>query len=89
MRAGTGTHRRRCWAAPLVPLAAPWGIAIAPASFGKFGGDLLVGNFSYAHSEIIAFDPKTHKFEGNIKINPGAGGTAGGLWTLTFGTATR
>ena len=28
-------------------LAAPWGVALAPASFGKFGGDLLVGNFSY------------------------------------------
>ncbi len=69
-----------------VPLAAPWGIVIAPASFGKFGGDLLVGNFSYAHSEILAFHPKTHKFEGKIEINPGAGGTAGGLWTLTFGT---
>jgi uncharacterized protein (TIGR03118 family) len=71
---------------PLVPLAAPWGIVIAPASFGKFGGDLLVGNFSYAHSEILAFNPTTHKFEGAITINPGAGGTPGGLWTLTFGT---
>jgi uncharacterized protein (TIGR03118 family) len=25
-------------------LAAPWGMAIAPAGWGKFGGDLLVGN---------------------------------------------
>ena len=29
------------------PLAAPWGLALAPASFGQFGGDLLVGNFSF------------------------------------------
>jgi hypothetical protein len=29
-------------------LASPWGITLAPTSFGKFGGDLLVGNFSYA-----------------------------------------
>ena len=71
---------------PDVPLASPWGIVIAPAKFGKFGGDLLVGNFSYAHSEIDAFDRKTGKFEGTIEINPGAGNTAGGLWTLTFGT---
>ena len=56
---------------PQVPLASPWGIAIAPASFGKFGGDLLVGNFSYAHSEIDAFHAKTRKLEGTIKINPG------------------
>jgi uncharacterized protein (TIGR03118 family) len=69
-----------------VPLAAPWGVAIAPASFGKFAGDLLVGNFSFAHSGIDAFDRKTGKFEGTIKINPGAGNTAGGLWALTFGT---
>jgi len=27
------------------PLAAPWGIALAPAGFGSFGGDLLIGNF--------------------------------------------
>src|SRR5262249_22578915 len=27
-------------------LAAPWGITLAPSSFGQFGGDLLVGNFS-------------------------------------------
>jgi uncharacterized protein (TIGR03118 family) len=27
-------------------LAAPWGITLAPANFGSFGGDLLVGNFS-------------------------------------------
>ena len=71
---------------PLVPLASPWGVAIAPARFGKFGGDLLVGNFSYAHSEINAFDPNTLKLAGDIKIHPGVGHTAGGLWTLTFGT---
>src|SRR5689334_7949175 len=26
-------------------LDSPWGMTLAPASFGKFGGDLLVGNF--------------------------------------------
>jgi uncharacterized protein (TIGR03118 family) len=65
--------------------ASPWGIALAPASFGKFGGDLLVGNFSYGHSEINAFDPSTWAFEGSIAINPGAGDTAGGLWAVIFG----
>ena len=52
-------------------LAAPWGVALAPAGFGKFGGDLLVGNFSYFNSEINAFNPATHKFEGTITINDG------------------
>ena len=48
------------------PLASPWGMAIAPAGFGPFGGDLLVGNFSFADSEINAFDATTGKFEGTI-----------------------
>jgi uncharacterized protein (TIGR03118 family) len=26
-------------------LNAPWGIALAPAKFGAFSGDLLIGNF--------------------------------------------
>ena len=37
------------------PLASPWGITLAPAGFGPFSGDLLVGNFSYLVSEINAF----------------------------------
>src|SRR5499433_2738065 len=66
-------------------LAAPWGIALAPSGFGQFGGDLLVGNFSFLASEINAFDLKTHKFEGTIPISAGSGQAPGGLWTLTFG----
>jgi uncharacterized protein (TIGR03118 family) len=65
-------------------LASPWGMAIAPKGFGKFGGDLLVGNFSYADSEINAFNLKTDSLVGTIDINVGAS-TPGGLWDLTFG----
>jgi len=67
-------------------LAAPWGLALAPSGFGKFGGDLLVGNFSTVESEINAFDPVTGAFEGTIPINVGAGNTPGGLWGLIFGS---
>jgi len=67
-------------------LAAPWGLALAPAGFGPFGGDLLVGNFSFAHSGINAFDPTTGTFKGSIAIDPGAGNTPGGLWGLMFGS---
>jgi uncharacterized protein (TIGR03118 family) len=66
-------------------LASPWGITFAPSSFGEFGGDLLVGNFSFDDSEINAFNPTTGAFIGSIAINAGAGNTAGGLWDLTFG----
>ena len=65
-------------------LAAPWGMAIAPAGFGQFGGDLLVGNFSFGLSEINAFNATTGKFEGTIDVNLG-GNTPGGLWDLIFG----
>ena len=68
------------------PLAAPWGIALAPAGFGPFGGDLLVGNFSFMASEINVFDPLTGTFLGTIPINVGMGNTPGGLWALEFGT---
>jgi len=67
-------------------LAAPWGIALAPAGFGQFAGDLLVGNFSFINTGINAFDPVTGAFEGTIPIDVGVGNTAGGLWALGFGT---
>jgi uncharacterized protein (TIGR03118 family) len=67
-------------------LAAPWGLALAPAGFGQFGGDLLVGNFSFANSLINAFDPTTGAFLGSIAINVGAGNTPGGLWGMMFGS---
>jgi uncharacterized protein (TIGR03118 family) len=66
-------------------LAAPWGVALAPASFGEFGGDLLVGNFSFVASEINAFNPTTGMFLGTIPVDPGSGNTPGGLWSLEFG----
>jgi len=67
-------------------LAAPWGLALAPAGFGQFGGDLLVGNFSFVASEINAFDPISGVFQGTIPIDVGAGNTPGGLWALNFGS---
>lgn len=66
-------------------LAAPWGIALAPPSFGRFRYDLLIGNFSFMHSEINAFDPRTGEWLGSIPIDTG-GLPAGGLWAIGFGT---
>ena len=69
-------------------LASPWGLAIAPSSFGQFGGDLLVGNFSFepgVADVINAFNLATDQLVGSIDVNPGAGQTAGGLWSLVFG----
>jgi uncharacterized protein (TIGR03118 family) len=66
-------------------LAAPWGVALAPAGFGPFGGDLFVGNFSFIESEINVFDPSGN-FLFTIPIDVGMGNTPGGLWALDFGT---
>jgi uncharacterized protein (TIGR03118 family) len=66
-------------------LAAPWGVALAPAGFAPFGGDLFVGNFSFMASEINVFDAGGN-FLFTIPINVGMGNTAGGLWALGFGT---
>jgi len=70
---------------PNTPLAAPWGITLAPASFGPFANDLLVGNFSFVASEINAFDPLTGAFLGTIPFSIGSN-MLGGLWSLGFGT---
>jgi uncharacterized protein (TIGR03118 family) len=66
-------------------LAAPWGITLAPVGFGRFINHLLVGNFSYLHSEINAFDPTTGKLRGTIPIVLGKGRKPGGLWFIGFG----
>jgi uncharacterized protein (TIGR03118 family) len=66
------------------PLNSPWGLAIAPSDFGKFAGDLLVGNFG--DGTINAFDLKHHdKFVGQLTGVDGKPITIGDLWALTPG----
>jgi len=65
-------------------LASPWGVALAPGAFGNFGGDLLVGNFSFAASEINVFNPITGALVDTITLDLG-GNSPGGLWDLIFG----
>jgi hypothetical protein len=68
-------------------LASPWGITLAPSTFGQFAGDLLVGNFSYQAGEINAFDPVSGAYQGTLADENGNALLAGsqGLWYLTFG----
>ncbi len=66
-------------------LAAPWGITQAPAGFGRFGGDLLVGNFAYNFSEINAFDPTTGAFRGTLTDLGGHKILNQALWAIKFG----
>jgi len=64
-------------------LNAPWGVALAPASFGEFGGDVLIGNFGNGH--INAFDPMTGEFLGKVRNSHGKAIAIDGLWTIMFG----
>ncbi len=67
------------------PLNSPWGLAIAPGSFGIFGGALLVGNFGDGNPSIHAFNPTTGAFLGTLQNEAGDGIVIDELWALTFG----
>ena len=72
-------------------LNSPWGLAMAPADFGKFSGDLLIGNFG--DGRIQAFDVHVHHSRGDGRARfrgflHGADGhqlRIDGLWALQFG----
>jgi len=64
-------------------LNSPWGVAIAPDSFGAFAGDLLVGNFG--DGRINVFDPTTHAFLGQLSDAAGQPIVIDGLWGLIVG----
>ncbi len=66
-----------------LPLNAPWGLALAPESFGTYAGKLLVGNFG--SGTIAAYDPDTGAFVGELRDASGKLIAIDGLWGLTFG----
>ena len=59
------------------------GFAIAPKSFGKFAGDLLVGNFG--NGNINAYNPNTGAFLGSLHDASNHTLSIDGLWALSFG----
>jgi uncharacterized protein (TIGR03118 family) len=67
------------------PLNSPWGLTLAPATFGIFGGALLVGNFGEGNPSIHAFNPTTGAFLGTLQDESGNGIEIDELWALTFG----
>ena len=64
-------------------LNAPWGLAIAPSSFGALAGSLLVGNFGDGH--ISAYDLATDSFMGQVDGTDGNPLSIDGLWGLSVG----
>jgi uncharacterized protein (TIGR03118 family) len=63
-------------------LNSPWGVARASFAFGRFSGDVLVGNFG--DGKINAFDADGHHL-GSVKDAQGKPLVIDGLWTLTLG----
>ena len=68
-------------------LNSPWGLALAPGSFGMFSNDLLVGNFG--DGTINAFDPTTGVMIGTIDGTNGMPLVNLGLWGLAFGNGAQ
>lgn len=64
-------------------LNAPWGMALAPAGFGKFSHHLLVGNFG--DGTINAYDPDDFHFAGQLSGTNGRPLVIDGLWGIMFG----
>ena len=64
-------------------LNSPWGVALAPAGFGRLGGTLWVGNFGNGH--IDAYDPVTGRFIDKVRDSHGQAIVIDGLWAIKFG----
>jgi uncharacterized protein (TIGR03118 family) len=67
-------------------LDSPWGVAIAPADFGIFGGALLIGNFG--NGIINAYNPTTYAYLGQLTNGTGQPLTYASLWELLPGGTT-
>ena len=64
-------------------LNSPWGLAIAPAGFGPFGGALLVANFG--DGTVAAFDVATGAFKDYLRDAAGKPVVIDKIWGLAFG----
>src|SRR5262249_5072354 len=63
-------------------LNSPWGMAIAPANFGRFSKALLVGNFG--DGMIHAYNANSGAFMGTVDNGNGTPLVIDGLWGLAF-----
>jgi uncharacterized protein (TIGR03118 family) len=68
-------------------LNAPWGVAMAPdEGFGRFSGDLLVGNFGDGHINAFAQDGQgSWRRVGALRNSSGDLIRVPGLWGIGFG----
>jgi uncharacterized protein (TIGR03118 family) len=68
------------------PPNAPWGLALAPSSFGPFSGDVLIGNFG--NGRISAYHKRadgTYGYRGQLRRANRKLIAIEGLWAIAFG----
>jgi uncharacterized protein (TIGR03118 family) len=70
----------------LSAIDSPWGVALAPSTFGEHANQFLVGNFG--SGTIMAFDGQG-RFTGFLESRPGTPVVIDGLWALRFGSGSR
>jgi uncharacterized protein (TIGR03118 family) len=66
-------------------LNAPWGLAWAPSGWGRFGGDLLVGNFGDGRINAFGRDEGSWEARGHLKRPNHRPVVIDGLWGIGFG----
>jgi len=66
-------------------LAEPWGLALAPRSFGRFGGDLLVASFGSGHVDAYRRTAGDWRYDGALAGADGRPLVVNGIWGLAFG----
>ncbi len=62
---------------------APWGVAVAPSTFGGYAGDLLIGNFG--SGLIVAYNATNGAWLGNMLNVNDLPVQIDGLWAIAFG----
>jgi uncharacterized protein (TIGR03118 family) len=67
------------------PLNAPWGLTTAPADFGAFAGDLLVGNFGDGRISAYVQHGAAWVYKGQLRAASGTPIAIDGLWGIGFG----
>lgn len=63
----------------------PWGLAVAPKSFGRFGGDLLVASFGTGKIDAFSRSATGWKHEGTLTGTNGKPVLVNGVWGIAFG----
>ena len=63
----------------------PWGLALAPSSFGRYRGDLLVANFGDGHVNAFRKSGGRWAFDGALADPDGRPLVLNGVWGIAFG----